>query len=99
MSALDIAEQHLNEALSRLEHALARRIAAADPDQVAAVSQLADERDTLHRDIKALRDECDRLSSALQTAEQDRDAARQMTSEVAARLDVSIEELDRLIEE
>ena len=99
MSALEIAEQHLNEALSRLEHVLAQRLAAADPDQAAALTQLADERDKLNRDIEALRDECDRLSSELQSAEQDRDAARKMTSEVAARLDVSIDELDRLIEE
>ena len=75
------------------------RLAAADPDQAAAITQLVDERDKLSRDLQALREECDRLSSALQSAEQDRDAARKMTSEVAARLDVSIEELDRLIEE
>lgn len=99
MSALDIAEQHLTEALSRLEKALAQRMAAVDPDQVAAVARLADERDTLHHDVQTLRGECDRLSTALQVAEQDRDTARKMTHEVAARLDVSIDELDRLIEE
>ncbi len=99
MSALDVAEQHLTEALSRLEHALAQRLAAADPDQVAAVAQLALERDTLHSDVKALSEECSRLSEALRAAEQDRDAARRMTGQVAARLDVSIDELDRLIEE
>jgi seryl-tRNA synthetase len=99
MSALDIAEQHLSEALSRLEHALAERLAAADPDQVAAVNQLAEERDRLHRDVEALRHERDRLSAALKVAEQDRDTARQATREIARRLDVSIDELDRLIEE
>ena len=99
MSALDIAEQHLTKALSRLEQAMAQRLAAADPDQVAAMTQLAKEHDTLHRDVEALREECVRLRAALKAAEQDRDAARQMTKEVAARLDVSIDELDRLIEE
>jgi len=99
MSALDIAEQHLTEALSRLEQVLAQRLAAADPGQTAALTELVDERDKLHRDVEALREECNRLNTALQTAEQDRDAARKMTSEVAARLDVSIDELDRLIEE
>ena len=99
MSALDIAEQHLTEALSRLEQALAQRLAAADPHQAAAVAQLADERETLGRDINALREECDRLRTALQAAEEDRDAARKMTTDVAARLDVSIDELDRLIED
>lgn len=99
MSALDIAEQHLNEALSRLEQALAQRLSATDPDHVTAMTQLTDERNILRADVDALREECNRLSSALQTAEHDRDSARRMTNDVAARLDVSIEELDRLIEE
>ncbi len=99
MSALDIAEQHLNEALSRLEQALAHRLAAADPHQATAMTELEGERNALRDDIVTLREQCERLSSALQAAEQDRDMARQMTSVVAAKLDVSIEELDRLIEE
>lgn len=99
MSALDNAEQHLTQALSRLEQALAQRMAAADPDHAAAIARLSDERDRLQHDVQSLRQECDRLTTALQSAEQDRDAARRMTHEVASRLDVSIEELDRLIEE
>ena len=99
MSALDIAEQHLNEALSRLEQALAQRLALADPHQVSTITQLEGERNALRDDVLSLREECERLSSALQVAEQDRDVARHVTSEVAAKLDVSIEELDRLIEE
>jgi seryl-tRNA synthetase len=99
MSALDVAEQHLTEALSRLEHALAHRLAAADPDKVAAVSQLADERDSLHRDVETLRAECERLSAALQKSEQNRETLRQTTGEVAERLDNSIDRLDSLIEE
>ena len=47
MSALKIAEQHLNEALSRLEQVMARRLAAADPDQAAVVNRLTQERDAL----------------------------------------------------
>lgn len=92
MSALDIAEQHLTEALSRLEQALAQRLSHADPGQAEAVAQLADERE-------ALRTECDRLLTALKTAEGERDNALRMTREVADKLDVSIDELDRLIEE
>ena len=99
MSALDIAEQHLTEALSRLEHALAQRIAAADPEKIAAVSQLADERDRLYRDVEALRAECERLSAALEKAEQERETLRKTTGEVAERLDSSIDRLDSLIEE
>jgi septal ring factor EnvC (AmiA/AmiB activator) len=99
MSALDVAEHHLNEALSRLEQALAQRLASADPEHAASVTKLADERDTLHRDIKALREECERLNTALDAAESDRDGLRRTTDEVAAKLDNSIDELDRMIGE
>lgn len=99
MSALKIAEQHLNDALARLEHVMARRLAAADPDQAAVINRLTDERDALLRDIEGLRAECERLSDALKQAEHDRDAMRDVTEQAATKLDGSIEELDRIIGE
>ncbi len=99
MSALKIAEQHLNEALARLEHVMARRLAAADPDQAAVITRLTDERDALNRDVDGLRAECERLSEALKTAEREQEAMRDATEQATARLDSSIEQLDRMIEE
>ncbi len=97
MSALKIAEQHLNEALSRLEQVMARRLAAADPDQAAVVNRLTQERDTLARDVDQLRAECERLAEALKSVERDHNDMRETTGMVARRLDNSIEELDRMI--
>ena len=97
MSALTIAEQHLNEALSRLEQVMARRLAAADPDQAAVINRLTGERDALMRDVEGLRAECERLSEALKQAEQEHDDIKQTTEQVASRLDSSIDNLDRMI--
>lgn len=97
MSALKIAEQHLHEALSRLEQVMARRLAAADPDQAAVVNRLTQERDALARDVGQLRAECERLGEALKSAERDHEDMKETTDVVARRLDTSIEELDRMI--
>lgn len=97
MSALKIAEQHLNEALSRLEQVMARRLAAADPDQAAVINRLAHERDALVRDVENLRSECERLGTELKSVESERDSIKEATGRVANRLDGSIEELDRMI--
>ena len=97
MSALKIAEQHLNEALSRLEQVMARRLAAADPDQVAVIDRLTGERDALARDVDGLRAECERLGEALKRTEAERHDVKAATEEVADRLDRSIDELDRMI--
>ncbi len=97
MSALQIAEQHLNEALARLEQVMARRLAAADPDQAAVIDRLTSERDTLLRDIDALRTECERLDEALKATSDEHDEIKATTEQVASRLDSSIEELDRMI--
>lgn len=99
MSALKIAEQHLNEALSRLEHVMARRLAAADPDQAAVIDRLTEEREALSRDVQSLRTECERLSEALKAVERDHHEIKETTGQVASRLDSSIEELDRMIGE
>ncbi|MGI9416487.1 MAG: hypothetical protein ACR2RA_01485 [Geminicoccaceae bacterium] len=97
MSALQLAEQHLNEALSRLEQVMARRLAAADPDQAAVINRLTSERDALSGDVEQLRAECERLGEALKQAEHDQDDMRATTEQVASRLDSSIDELDRMI--
>lgn len=99
MSALNIAEQHLNEALSRLEQVMARRLAAADPDQAAVIDRLTHERDALSRDVENLRDECERLGEALKTIEREHSEIKEATGKVASRLDSSIEEIDRMIGE
>ncbi|MDH3659237.1 MAG: hypothetical protein OEU92_04270 [Alphaproteobacteria bacterium] len=97
MSALKLAEQHLNEALSRLEQVMAKRLAAADPDQAAVINRLTGERDALLRDVEGLRAECERLGVALNKAEREQDDIKATTEQVASRLDGSIEELDRMI--
>ncbi|NJO38916.1 MAG: hypothetical protein HC871_16570 [Rhizobiales bacterium] len=97
MSALKIAEQHLNEALSRLEQVMARRLAAADPDQAAVIRRLTNERDALSQDVLRLRAECERLSEALKHLESEHDDIKATTGQVATRLDSSIQRLDRMI--
>ena len=97
MSALKLAEQHLNEALSRLEQVMAKRLAASDPDQAAVINRLTSERDALGRDVDSLRAECERLSEALKNAEREHGDIKTTTDQVASRLDSSIEELDRMI--
>jgi len=97
MSALKIAEHHLNEALSRLEQVMARRLAAADPDQAAVIHRLTGERDALQHDVDGLRAECERLGEALKMMEREHDDMKTATGQVASRLDSSIDELDRMI--
>jgi hypothetical protein len=99
MSDMDIANQHLAQALRRFEAALARRLARA-PNGAAeqTLARVGGERDDLARDVGALRAECDRLSAALSEAEETNQALRQVTHQVAERLDGSIAELDHLLE-
>lgn len=99
MSALKIAEQHLNEALSRLEQVMTRRLAAADPDQAAVINRLTHERDALIRDVESLRAECERLGEMLQSVEREHSEMKETTGQVANRLDSSIDELGRMIGE
>lgn len=97
MSALKIAEQHLNQALSRLEQVMARRLAAADPDQAAVIDRLTSERDVLSKDVERLRAECERLREALGSMEREHDDIKETTGQVVNRLDSSIEDIDRMI--
>lgn len=103
MSKLETAQRRLDQAVRRLEAALARRMgppgdAAALAEYERALTQLSAERDHLARDIGGLRGECERLSTALSEAQQDRQTLRQVTDQVARRLDGSIAEIDRLLE-
>ena len=81
----------------RLETVMAKRLAAADPDQAAAITRLTEERDALLLDVEGLRAECERLGEALQTSEREHMAMRGIAEQAAAKLDSSIDEIDRMI--
>lgn len=102
MSQLEAAQQHLVEALRRLENALARRLmqptAGTPAEYDRALAALAAERDQLARDVGMLRGECDRLSATLSEIQRDHGNLRDVTGHVARRIDGSIAEIDRLLE-
>jgi predicted nucleic acid-binding Zn-ribbon protein len=102
MSQLQAAQQHLAEALRRLENALAHRLtqagAGAPADYDRALSALTAERNDLARDVEMLREECHRLSTALSEMQRDHRKLRDVTGHVARRIDGSIAEIDRLLE-
>jgi hypothetical protein len=102
MSEFEKARQHLAEALKRLETAAARRLmrppSAAGPGDQRALERLTAERDGLARDVGMLRGECDRLSAALSEMQRDNRSLREVTGQVAQRIDGSIAEIDRLLE-
>ena len=102
MSQLQAAQQHLTEALKRLENALARRLtqpgSGAPADYERALAALTAERDALARDVGMLRGECDRLTAALSDMQRDHRNLRDVTGHVARRIDGSIGEIDRLLE-
>lgn len=102
MSQLEAAQQHLVQALKRLENALARRLtqlpSGADADVQRAFAEITAERNDLARDVGVLRSECDRLSAALSDMQRDHDSLREVTGQVARRIDGSIAEIDRLLE-
>jgi hypothetical protein len=100
MAELEAAERHLNEALARLEAALARRLAATSAGGTSqALQAVRTERDALGQEVAGLRRECERLSAALREAERENRAIRELTANVARRLDGSIDELDRMLED
>ncbi|MGH6914398.1 MAG: hypothetical protein ACREH3_11915 [Geminicoccales bacterium] len=102
MSEFATAQQHLAEALRRLEAAVARRLmrppSAAGSGDPQVLEQLTAERDDLVRNVGMLRSECDRLSAALSDMQRDHRNLREVTSHVAQRIDGSIAEIDRLLE-
>jgi NAD-specific glutamate dehydrogenase len=100
MSELETAQQHLVEALTRLETAVTRRLIRApsgEADDSQAFEHLTAERADLARDVNVLRSECDRLSAALSAIERDHRNLREVTSDIAQRIDGSIAEIDRLL--
>lgn len=61
------------------------------------MAEVSTERDQLARDVNQLREQCNRLSAALNEAQHDNRSLREMSGHVARRLDTSIAELDRLL--
>lgn len=102
MSQLEVAQQHLAQALKRLENALERRLvrppSEADADYQGVFAEITAERDELTRDVRVLRSECDRLSAALSEMQRDHANLREVSGQVARRIDGSIAEIDRLLE-
>jgi hypothetical protein len=102
MSQLEAAQQHLAQALERLEDALALRLTqpppGTDADYQRAFAEITAERNHLARNVRALRSECDRLSATLSAMQRDNDALRTVTGQVARRIDGSIAEIDHLLE-
>jgi predicted nucleic acid-binding Zn-ribbon protein len=102
MSQLEAAQQHLAEALRRLENALAHRLmqpgSGAPAEYQRALAAITAERNDLARDVGMLRGECDRLSAALSEMQRDHRNLRDVTGHVAQRIDGSIAEIDRLLE-
>jgi hypothetical protein len=102
MSELETAQQHLFEALRRLESALTRRLmrppAGDGTEYQQAFEQIVAERDGLARDVSVLRSECDRLSAALSEVQRDHGNLREVSGQVAKRIDGSIAEIDALLE-
>jgi SMC interacting uncharacterized protein involved in chromosome segregation len=99
MSELETAQEHLVDALRRLESAVMRRLMRSEgPEVQQAFEQMVAEREGLARDVSALRSECDRLSAALSEMQRNHSSLRDVTSHVAQRIDGSIAEIDRLLE-
>jgi Domain of unknown function (DUF4164) len=96
MSQLETAQRHLSRALRRLEAALERKLAQPG-NGAAAPGASGAEHAALTRDVAQLRDQCDRLSVALNEAQHDNRTLREVNDHVAQRLDSSIAELDRLL--
>ena len=81
----------------RLETVMAKRLAAADPDQAAVITRLTEERDALLQDVSGLRQECEHLREVLATTEREHEAMRGVAEQAAVKLDSSIDEIDRMI--
>jgi hypothetical protein len=96
MSQLETAQRHLSRALRRLEAALERKLSQSGNGSAGPATSGA-EHAALNRDVALLRDQCDRLSVALNEAQHDNRTLREVNDQVARRLDSSIGELDRLL--
>jgi hypothetical protein len=73
-------------------------LSGAPEDYERAFAALTAERNDLARDVGMLRSECDRLNAALSAIERDHRNLREVTGQVAQRIDGSIAEIDRLLE-
>jgi hypothetical protein len=94
MSQFETAQRHLSRALRRLETVLEQRLSAtpgaSGGSDAPALAALGAERDALLK-------RCERLNAALSEAQHDNRTLREVSSQVAQRLDGSIVELDRLL--
>ena len=97
MSELQTAQQHLAEALKRLETAVARRLLHSPSGTGSENPHFSADQADLASDVSMLRKECERLSAALSAIERDHRNLREVTSDVAQRIDGSIAEIDRLL--
>lgn len=100
MSELKRASARLEQAVDRLDEALANGHDAATQDApatVGAMSAVEHERDSLRADVEALRSERARLARALEEARQRQLAARQANEAVAERLDDAIGSLRTIL--
>lgn len=84
MANLDAARTRLERALERLEQALGGLADARDPGLAA--------------EVLALRQECARLSAALEEARAEQRRLREVADRVAERLGGSIAEIDEFLE-
>jgi prefoldin subunit 5 len=95
MSQLEAAQQRLTAALRRLESALTQHMmksaSGAPGDLERRLAAIAAER-------SMLRAECDRLSAALSEVQREHRNLREVTGQVAGRIDGSIAQIDRLLE-
>lgn len=99
MSELKRASARLEQAVERLNKALANGHAAT-PDALATAGAMAaveHERDSLRADVEALRSERVRLARALEDARQRQLAACQANEAVAERLDDAIGSLRAIL--
>jgi Domain of unknown function (DUF4164) len=97
MSQLETAQRHLNRALRRLESALERRLTRGGNGEAAPRAEGGGTHEDVNRNLAMLRDQCDRLSVALNEAQHDNRTLREVNGQVTRRLDSSIAELDRLL--
>ena len=101
MSDLKKASERLEQAVERLDKALANGSLAAEsaptPAVASAMAVVERERDSLHADLEALRVERARLTRALAEATERQAATRQANEAVAERLDDAIGSLRAIL--
>lgn len=93
MSALQAAQRRLDQALAQLEAVLSRPRSEADTSYASTLPRV-----DLAPDVAALRDECGRLQTALETSQRENERLRALADDTALKLDSTIAELNMLLE-